>query len=135
MDEHDPLLSDAIRRGIANFETTSGAVPDGFKLLLEHAPAAFAGYGMIRADLMRNGALDLKTKELIFALLDTVLGATEGAKVHAANAVRLGLTVEELSEGLVQCILAAGITTWNKTGRAALLHAIEVRDGLVRSKD
>ena len=83
---------------------------------------------------MKNGALDLKTKELIFALLDTVIGASDGAKVHAANAIRLGLTVEQLSEGLVQCILAAGITTWNMTGRAALEHAITVRDEIAAAK-
>lgn len=122
------VLDDAVRLGIANFEATRGSVPDTFKLLLEHAPAAFAGYGLIRSDLMKDGALDLKTKELIFALLDVVIGAGEGAKVHAANAIRLGLTVEQLSEGLVQCILAAGITSWNMTGRNALLHAIAVRD-------
>ena len=128
MPDQKVILADAIEMGIANFEATRGSVPDSFKLLLEHAPAAFSGYGMIRSDLMKNGALDLKTKELIFALLDTVIGASDGAKVHAANAIRLGLTVEQLSEGLVQCILAAGITTWNMTGRAALEHAITVRD-------
>ena len=134
MPDEKVILADAIEMGIANFEATRGSVPDSFKLLLEHAPAAFAGYGMIRSDLMKNGALDLKTKELIFALLDTVIGASDGAKVHAANAIRLGLTVEQLSEGLVQCILAAGITTWNMTGRAALEHAITVRDEIAAAK-
>ena len=68
MPDEKVILPDAIEMGIANFEATRGSVPDSFKLLLEHAPAAFAGYGMIRSDLMKNGALDLKTKELIFAL-------------------------------------------------------------------
>ena len=134
MTDEKKLLADAIKLGVANFETTRGSVPDNFKLLLEHSPAAFAGYGMIRSDLMKDGALDLKTKELIIALLDTVIGATEGAKVHAANAIRLGLTVEQLSEGLVQCILAAGITTWNMTGRPALEHAIIVRNDIAAGK-
>ena len=134
MPDEKVILADAIEMGMANFEATRGSVPDSFKLLLEHAPAAFAGYGMIRSDLMKNGALDLKTKELIFALLDTVIGASDGAKVHAANAIRLGLTVEQLSEGLVQCILAAGITTWNMTGRAALEHAITVRDEIAAAR-
>ena len=57
-----------------------GTVPDGFKMLLHHAPGAFAGYGMMRSSIMKDGALDLKTKELIFTLLDTVLGAAAGAK-------------------------------------------------------
>lgn len=126
MDDQSRIIAEATRLGIANFTATSGAVPDTFKVLLQHAPAAFGGYSLLRSDLMRDGALDLKTKELIFALLDTVLGASEGAKVHAANAVRLGVPVAALAEGLVQCIMAAGITTWNKTGRAALEHAVLV---------
>ena len=134
MPDEKKLVAEAIQLGVTNFESTRGAVPDSFKLLLEHAPAAFAGYGLMRSGLMKEGALDLKTKELIFTLLDTVIGATDGAKAHAANAIRLGLTIEQLSEGLVQCILAAGITTWNMTGRAALLHAIEVHSEMAKRR-
>ena len=134
MPTNDKLLADAVDAGIANFEATRGSVSDSFKLLLEHSPATFAGYGLMRANLMKDGALDLKTKELIFALRDTVIGETNGAKAHAANAIRLGLTVEQLTEGLVQCVMAAGITTWNMTGQHTLRHAIEARDEMSRSK-
>ena len=132
MSDEQRLIDEATRMGVANFEATRGLIPEGFKLLLEHAPGAFAGYSLMRSSIMKEGALDLKTKELIFALLDTVIGAHEGAKVHAANAIRLGLPIEALSEGLVQCIMAAGITTWNMTGRAALEHAIAVRDAATK---
>ena len=128
------LVEDAIAVGVANFEKSRGSVPDGFKLLLEHSPASFAGYGLMRSSLMQDGALDLKTKELIFTLLDVVIGETNGAKAHGTNAIRLGLTIEQLTEGLVQCIMAAGITTWNMTGREVLTHAIEVRDSLAAQK-
>ncbi|WP_187830373.1 hypothetical protein [Siccirubricoccus phaeus] len=50
-----------------------------------------------------GGALDLKTKELIFALLDVLVGQNLGARAPAANAIRLDPTLEELAEGLVQC--------------------------------
>ena len=133
MTDADKMIDQAVKLGVANFEATRGSVPDSFKLLLEHAPGAFAGYGLMRSAIMRDGALDLKTKELIFALLDTVIGATDGAKAHAGNAIRLGLPVEALCEGLVQCIMAAGITTWNMTGRATLEHALAVRDEIARA--
>jgi hypothetical protein len=68
----------------------------------------------------------LKTKELIFTLLDTLLGQTTGAKNHAAAAMRLGLSLPELSEGLVQVVMAGGITTWNKTGADVLRHCAEI---------
>ena len=123
----DEVLAAAVARGIANFEATTGKVPDTFRLLLAHAPGAFAGYGLLREAAMRSpdagGALDLKTKELILALLDVQVGALEGAKVHAANALRQGLTLPELAEGLVQCILVGGITTWNRAGRQVMEHA------------
>ena len=129
MDENE-LIERAVQKGTASFEATSGHVPENFRLLAEHAEGAFAGYGLMRDAVMRDkaagGAIDLKTKELIFALLDTLLGQTAGAKSHAAAAVRLGLTLPELSEGLVQVIMAGGITTWNQTGAEVLRHCAEI---------
>ena len=116
----------ALEAGIASFEATHGGVPESFQPLIRHAPGAFAGYGLMRAALMRGqeegGALDLKTKELIFALLDVLVGQNRGAKAHAANAIRLGLTLPELAEGLVQCLMVGGITVWNLTGREVMEH-------------
>ncbi|TCR68807.1 carboxymuconolactone decarboxylase family protein [Bosea sp. BK604] len=126
----DDLTQAAMQAGIASFESTFGRVPDNFKLLAEHAPGAFAGYGLMRSAIMRDseagGALDLKTKELVFALLDTLIGQTNGAKNHAAAAVKLGLTLPELAEGLVQVIMAGGITTWNTTGAEVMRHCAEI---------
>jgi alkylhydroperoxidase/carboxymuconolactone decarboxylase family protein YurZ len=126
----DDLTEQAIARGRASFEATFGRVPPNFDLLATHAPGAFAGYGLMRDAIMREpadgGALDLKTKELIFALLDTLIGQTTGAKNHAAAAVKLGLTLPELAEGLVQVIMAGGITTWNTTGAEVMRHCAAI---------
>ena len=128
---HDEITEAAMRAGRASFMATTSRVPDNFELLAEHAPGAFAGYGLIRAAIMRDrdtgGALDLKTKELIFALLDTLIGQKTGARNHAANAMRLGLTLPELAEGLVQVIMAGGITTWNETGADVMRHCVELQ--------
>ncbi len=129
MDRHE-LTEAAAKAGTDSFEATFGRVPENFGLLAEHARGAFAGYGLMRDAVMRDradgGALDLKTKELIFALLDTLLGQTTGAKNHAAAAMRLGLTLPELSEGLVQVIMAGGVTTWNRTGADVLRHCVDI---------
>lgn len=128
MSDSNDLVEAAGRLATANFEATHGSVPDAFTLLQQHAPSAFAGYGLMRQGVMRDtadgGALDLRTKELIFVVLDVMAGAATGAKAHAANALRLGLSVEQLAEALVQCIMAGGITTWNLVGKDVLLHAI-----------
>jgi alkylhydroperoxidase/carboxymuconolactone decarboxylase family protein YurZ len=127
---NDEITEAAMRAGKASFEATFGRMPDNFSLLAEHAPGAFAGYGLIRSAIMRDkdagGALDLKTKELTFALLDTLIGQKAGAKHHAAAAVKLGLTLPELAEGLVQVVMAAGITTWNETGAEVMRHCAEL---------
>lgn len=131
----DDLTERAKAAGIASFEATFGAVPENLRLLCEHAPGAFAGYGLIRASIMRDrdagGALDLKTKELIFALLDTLLGQKEGAIKHASAAVDAGLTLPELAEGLVQVVMAGGMPTWNETGADVMRHCA----GIVAARD
>ena len=116
----DDLIDQAAKVGIDNFMATTGRFPDQFQLLQKHAPAAFAGYGLIRNALMKDrpeAALDLKTKELLFAVLDTLHGDLMGAKAHALLGVKLGLTLPELAEGLVQVIMVGGITTWNNVGQ------------------
>ncbi len=118
------LLQQATEAGIANFTATNGRVPDSFQLLAKHAPAAFAGYGLIRSALMKDssaeGGLDLKTKEFIYVLLDVLRGDLKGALSHAGNAMKLGLTLPELAEGLVQVIMVGGINTWNMTGQEVM---------------
>lgn len=110
----------ALDKGIASFMATSGRVPPSYEVMIEHAPQAFAGYGLIRDFVMRSpedgGALDIKTKELIFALLDTLAGHKDGAIAHAKLAVKNGLTMAELTEGLVQVVIVGGIPTWNSIG-------------------
>jgi len=114
------LVEKAAQAGIDNFMATAGRFPDQFRLLQKHAPAAFAGYGLMRSALMQDrpeGALDLKTKELVFTVLDTLHGDLNGALNHGLTAMKLGLTLPELAEGLVQVLMVGGITTWNNVGQ------------------
>lgn len=114
------ITKEAVEKGIASFMATTGHVPPPYGVMIEHAPQAFAGYGLIRDFVMRSpaegGALDIKTKELIFALLDTLAGQKEGAIAHAKLAVKNGLTLAELTEGLIQVVIVGGILTWNTIG-------------------
>jgi alkylhydroperoxidase/carboxymuconolactone decarboxylase family protein YurZ len=124
------LIEQAAALGAANFTTTAGRVPETFKLLRDASPATFAGYALMRAGVMRDtsegGALDLKTKEFLFVLLDTLAGNRDGAIAHVERAVRLGLSVAELAEGLTQVIMVGGITTWTLVGADVFSRALEL---------
>src|SRR5215469_1442890 len=86
---------------------TFGHLPDGFRLLAAHAPEAFLGYMGLRRSVFRappEGHLQIWTKEFIFVLLDIQVGNIAGAKSHLGAAIRAGLTIGQLTEGLVQLI-------------------------------
>ena len=126
----DEIRDGAAQAGIDSFMATFGRFPDQFALMHEHAPGAFAGYGLMRDFVMQDrpkGALDLKTKELIFALLDTLHGDPRGATNHALAAMKLGTTPAELAEGLVQVMMVGGISTWNLVGQHVLRACTEAK--------
>jgi alkylhydroperoxidase/carboxymuconolactone decarboxylase family protein YurZ len=129
-DEAKALVEAAVAAGRESFLATSGRISPNFTLMAEHAPATFAGYGLMRAAVMRErdagGALDLRTKELVFVLLDVLVLNEAGAIAHVENAMRLGLTVPELAEGLTQVLMVGGITTWNRAGAAVMRRAVEI---------
>ncbi len=132
-DEAATLIEAAVAAGKASFLATSGRISPSLALLAETAPATFGGYGVIRAAVMKDkaegGALDLRTKELVFVLLDALVLNEAGAVAHLENAMRLGLTVPELAEGLTQVLMVGGITTWNRAGAAVMRRAVEIAGG------
>ncbi len=115
----DALVDQAGQAGVASFVKTVGAFPERFRMLQAHAPGAFAGYGLMRSTLMQDppaGALDIKTKELTFTVLSTLYGDKYGAIAHAIAGMKLGLTLPQIAEGMVQVIMVGGITAWNLVG-------------------
>ena len=129
----DEVTTRAAQAGVDSFMASFGRVPEPLRLLHEHAPAAFAGYGLMRNGVMREkaegGALDRRTKELVFALLDVLAGNAAGARSHALAAMKLGVTVPELAEGLVQVMMVGGITTWNMVGAEVLRACVQHAEG------
>ena len=125
----DGPASDAVDAALDQIRRTHGHVPEGFRVLAAHAPEAFLGYMGLREFVYRAppvGHLAIWTKELIFVLLDIQVGNVRGARNHLRNAMRAGLTVGQLTEGLVQLIMVGGITAWNMGGREILEFALEI---------
>lgn len=108
-----------VDRGRQHFMKTLGNIPEPIRAMIEYAPDLFAGYLQMREFIYRTppaGSLDLKTKELIYVLLDIVTGNQEGAQNHLQAGMKAGLTLGELVEGCMQVMHVCGITTWGKTG-------------------
>lgn len=109
-----------------------GSLPAPMVTFVREAPEAFTGYIGMRTWLMRpppEGGLDLKIKHLIFSLLDVNLGNLEGAINHARAARRNGLTMQELTEGVVQVFMTGGVATWGRTGYKLLDALRSEEDG------
>jgi hypothetical protein len=134
----DGAKPQTVEAALDQIRATHGHVPEGFRILAAHAPEAFLGYMGLREFVFRappEGHLEIWTKEFIFVLLDIQAGNIRGARNHLQNAMRAGLTVGQLIEGLVQLIMVGGITAWNLGGREILELALEIKDAGTPSSD
>lgn len=111
---------EAVRRGKEHFMETLGNLPEPIRAMMEHVPESFVGYLKFREFVYRSpeqGAhLPLKTKEMIYVILDIVTGNVDGAKNHAQAGVKAGMTSGELAEACMQIMHVCGVTTWGTAG-------------------
>jgi len=113
------IVTDPIEQGRAHFMETLGNIPEPIRAMIDYAPGYFEGYLKMREYIYReppHGALDLKTKELIYVILDIVTGNQHGAENHLQAAMKHGLTTAELADACMQVIHVCGITTWGTVG-------------------
>src|SRR4029077_16111918 len=114
----DPVLAQRVKAGVEHFEMTMGHLPIQIKTLTERMPRDFAGYMDIRTWVMRDppdGAMPRKYKHLIFTLLDCIYGNDKGAENHARAALRRGLAIDELLEGMGQVLIVGGVGVYGQT--------------------
>jgi alkylhydroperoxidase/carboxymuconolactone decarboxylase family protein YurZ len=115
-----------VERAKAHYLDVLGVLPEPIRAMADYAPEALVAYQQFKDYLYKppgDAALDLKTKELIYVVLDTATGNLAGANNHLRAAVDQGLTVPELAEALIQVMNVCGITTWGQTGYKVLDEA------------
>ncbi len=108
-----------IERGRAHFQKTLGNLPDPIRAMMKHTPEVFAGYLKFREGIYHDGGtghLDLKTKEMLYTMLDIVTHNQDGAENHGAAAFRAGMTSTELAEACMIAMHVCGVTVWGRTG-------------------
>jgi alkylhydroperoxidase/carboxymuconolactone decarboxylase family protein YurZ len=120
----------AAARGKEHFMETLGNIPEPIRAMMQYLPEHFAGYLDFREAVYRTpdkgGHLDLKTKELLYTLLDIVTGNLDGAKNHGKAGFEAGMTSGELAEGCMQVMHVCGVTTWGKTGYKVVDYIAEL---------
>lgn len=119
----DPAIAKRVAKGVAHFEETMGHLPVQMKTMSKRMPEMFAGYMDIRQWVMRDppeGSMPRKYKHLIFTLLDMVYDNGPGAENHARAALRQGLKIEELLEGMGQILIVGGVGVYGRTGYKVL---------------
>ena len=124
--------SKELQQALDHFMGTLGNIPEPIRAMADYAPEALVGYTRTRKYLMRRppeGALDMRTKELVYVLLDVVTGNLAGAKNHLHAAMREGLTVPQLAEALMQTMAVCGITTWGQAGWRLCDYAAAIERG------
>ncbi len=127
----------AVERGKAHFMETLGNLPEPIRAMMEHVPEHFTGYLEFREAVYTQpaggGHLDLKTKELLYTLLDIVTGNLDGAKNHGRAGFEAGMTSKELAEGCMQVMHVCGVTTWGKTGYKVVDYIAELESERARN--
>ena len=117
----------AAQRAAEHFLGTLGGVPASVQTLIDLAPEALPGYLALR-EFAYGGALDRRTVELLFTVLDVVQGHTEAAKAHVEEGVKAGLSVAQLAEALTVAMMVCGISTFATSGHHVLRHAAAVAE-------
>ena len=74
----------------------------------EAAPEMSAAFGALGKAVLKDGAISLKQKELIAVALSVQNRCEMCIMAHVQNAIRAGVTREELVEALEVCVLMGG---------------------------
>jgi AhpD family alkylhydroperoxidase len=98
----------------------------GAQELAQHSPDTLRGVGLLAAAGAKTNRLDARTRELI-ALAVAVTTRCDGCiAVHAAEAIKLGISKEEMSEAL-------GVAV-NLNAGAAVVYSTHVPDAMTQLK-
>ena len=88
------------------------AAPPWLTALEERSPAVGQLYGALRANLLADGHLPRRFRELVLVAINLAEGYDAGVRLHAGNARRLGAGDPHLVETALTVVLTAGITAW-----------------------
>jgi alkylhydroperoxidase/carboxymuconolactone decarboxylase family protein YurZ len=109
--------------GLEFFERVYGQVPDWVAKMHHFAPKALEYYTKLRGEILVDGALSKKEKELILVGINAARRYERSMIYHTKGAIDSGATIEEIADVLATCIISRGIPAWF-TGVKAIEYAV-----------
>ena len=109
--------------GLEFFERVYGQVPDWVAKMHHFAPKALEYYTKLRGEILVDGALSKKEKELILVGINAARRYERSMIYHTKGALDSGATIAEIADVLATCIISRGIPAWF-TGVNAIEYAI-----------
>jgi 4-carboxymuconolactone decarboxylase len=106
-------------KGMKELEKKIGKVPVFFKELMKTQPDMHEAILAFDQHIWDDGALSRKTKKIIAISIAAALRDQHAVKAQLAGAKRLGVTMEEIEEGLRVTFLLSGMPAY-VYGRAAM---------------
>ncbi|MBW3664300.1 MAG: carboxymuconolactone decarboxylase family protein [Actinobacteria bacterium] len=94
------------------FAGNFGEVPAWLEMLADASPPTLEAYYSLRSDILRDGALPRKHKELLLVVLNAVERYDVGMQVHMKGALAAGATEAELAEAMRAAIVGGGLVAW-----------------------
>lgn len=111
--------------------------PDMWETLAAAAPGVLEGYMKLRENVIRpnptEGSLPKWMTEVIVAGCDVVQGNAWGAQMHVRQAVRDGLTPEQVVQAIALVMVEAGVPAY-KSGGLDVILAAEDEAGLALTR-
>ncbi|WP_028551151.1 carboxymuconolactone decarboxylase family protein [Paenibacillus sp. UNC451MF] len=106
------------------YEEVYGKVPEWVDMLYHFSPKAMEHYTLLRNEILVDGALPRKEKELILVGVNAARRYERSMIYHTQGAVDAGANLEEIADVVAACIISRGIPAWF-TGMKAIQFAAE----------
>jgi len=104
-----PVASDEILR---YFDDNFGTVPDWLSMLATSSPGTLEAYYRARAEVLRDGALRRRDKELLLVIINCTERYDIGMTVHMRGALEAGALEDDVLEAARAAIVPGGMVAW-----------------------
>jgi alkylhydroperoxidase/carboxymuconolactone decarboxylase family protein YurZ len=113
-------------KGLEYFKEVYDAVPGWVQKMHDYSPEVLDHYTGLRGDIMQDGALSRKEKDVLLASMNAARLYARSMGYHTKGAIDFGTTIPELVEYFLVSYLYGG-TAALKASLEALAYALELK--------